>query len=367
MHSYFLKRFLLIPPTLFVIMLINFIIIQTAPGGPVERFIAQINHVKIDGEVSSLNKNSLEIKNSDQSQGLKYQGSQGIDEDVIKKIEELYGFNLPLFKRFFLMIKKYLTFDFGESFYQDKKVIDLIIEKIPVSLSLGIWSTFFIYLISIPLGIKKAISSGSKFDIWSSSIVIVMHAIPAFLFSILLIILFCGGNFLNIFPLRGLVSDNFAELNFFQKIIDYIWHITLPIIAITIGGFASLTFFCKNSFLEEINKNYVLTAYSKGLNQKQVLYKHIARNALLIVIAGLPSALIGIFFTSSLLIEVIFSLDGLGLLGYESALSRDYPVMFASLYIFTLIGLLANIIADFFYHVIDPRINFSSINTKSHL
>jgi len=367
MFLYFINRLFLTIPTLFIIMLVNFAIIQTAPGGPVERFIAQINnHSKINGEVGFTN-TELFNNNISANNQLKYNGSQGIDEEIIKKIEILYGFNLPLLERFLLTVKKFLIFDFGESFYQDKKVIDLIIEKIPVSLSLGIWSTFFIYLISIPLGIKKAISSGSKFDIWSSSIVIVMHAIPAFLFSILLIILFCGGNFLNIFPLRGLVSDNFAELNFFQKIIDYIWHITLPIIAITIGGFASLTFFCKNSFLEEINKNYVLTAYSKGLNQKQVLYKHIARNALLIVIAGLPSALIGIFFTSSLLIEVIFSLDGLGLLGYESALSRDYPVMFASLYIFTLIGLLANIIADFFYHVIDPRINFSSINTKSHL
>jgi microcin C transport system permease protein len=341
-------------------MLVNFLIIQTAPGGPVERFLAQLNHNKVGGEVSDLSLNNLNnLTNNEGSSNLKYQGSLGVDEEIIKKIEKLYGFDLPLWQRFYLMLKKFLKFDFGESFYQDKKVLDLIYEKLPVSISLGIFSTLIIYLISIPLGIKKAVNDGSRFDITSSSIIIFLHAIPAFLFAILLIILFAGGNFINIFPLRGLVSQNFSELNFFQKIFDYLWHITLPVIAMTIGGFASLTFFCKNSFIEEINKQYVLTAYAKGLNQKQVLYNHVFRNAMMIVISGIPAALIGIIFTSSMLIEVIFSLDGLGLLGYEAAISRDYPVMFASLYIFTLLGLITNIISDFTYKLVDPRINFN--------
>jgi microcin C transport system permease protein len=355
MSTYLLKRLLLIFPTLFVIMLVNFAIIQTAPGGPVERFIAQLNHTtKIAGEVENISN----IKSFTSNSSLKYKGAQGVDEEIIKKIEKLYGFNLPLPERFFLMMKKFLTFDFGESFYQDKKILDLILDKLPVSISLGLWTILLVYFISIPLGIKKAVNDGSKFDLWTSSLVIFLHAIPSFLFAILLIVLFCGGNFLNIFPLRGLVSSNFAELNFWQKILDYFWHMTLPVIAMVIGGFASLTFFVKNSFIEEINKNYVLAAYAKGLNQNQILYKHVFRNALMIVIAGLPAALIGILFTSSMLIEVIFSLDGLGLLGYEAALSRDYPLMFATLYIFTLLGLITNIISDLTYRIIDPRINF---------
>ncbi len=342
-------------------MLINFLIIQTAPGGPVERFLAQMNHVtKAGSEAGEATINLLNIKNFENSYSLKYQGSSGVDEEIIKKIEKLYGFDLPLWQRFWLMIKKFLTFDFGESFYQDKKVLTLIYEKLPTSISIGFWSIFLIYIISIPLGIKKAVNDGSKFDIWTSGLVIFFHAIPAFLFAILLIILFAGGNFLNLFPLRGLVSENFHDLTWWQKILDYLWHMTLPIIAMTIGGFASLTFFCKNSFIEEINKQYALTAYAKGLNQKQVLYRHIFRNALMIVIAGLPAALIGILFTSSMLIEVIFSLDGLGLLGYEAALSRDYPVIFATVYIFTLIGLITTIISDFIYKIVDPRVNFES-------
>lgn len=336
-------------------MLVNFLIIQTAPGGPVERFLAQMNHAtKVSGEVG----NFSNIQNFNSDGALKYQGAQGVDEEIIKKIEKLYGFDLPLWQRFLLMMKKFITFDFGESFYQDKKVTDLILDKLPVSISLGLWTTILVYLISIPLGIKKAVSDGSKFDIWTSSLVIFLHAIPSFLFAILLIVIFCGGNFLNIFPLRGLVSQNFHELNFWQKIFDYFWHITLPVLAMVIGGFASLTFFVKNSFIEEIRKNYVIAAYAKGLNQNQVLYRHVFRNAILIVIAGLPAALIAIFFTSAMLIEVIFSLDGLGLLGYEATLSRDYPVMFATLYIFTLIGLITNIISDLTYRIIDPRINF---------
>lgn len=343
-------------------MLVNFMIIQTAPGGPVERFLAQMNQSKLNGEVSDASQNFLNSKNistnSESNSSFKYQGARGIDPEIIQKIEKLYGFDLPLSKRFFLMIKNFATFNFGDSFYQDKKVVDLIFEKLLTSISIGLWTSLLIYLISIPLGIKKAVNDGSKFDVLSSSLIIFFHAIPSFLFAILLITLFSGGNFLNIFPLRGLVSDNFHDLNFWQKIADYFWHMTLPIIAMVIGGFASLTFFCKNSFIEEINKQYVLTAYAKGLSQRKVLYGHVFRNALMIVIAGLPAALIGILFTSSMLIEVIFSLDGIGLLGYEAALSRDYPVMFATLYIFTLLGLVTNIISDFTYRIVDPRINF---------
>ncbi len=360
MPLYLLKRTILIIPTLFIIMLINFMIIQTAPGGPIEQFIAKMNHVtKVGGEVSSQDFTGISLNDSNS----KYRGSVGIDPEVIEKIKKLYGFDLPLSQRFFLMMKKFITFDFGSSFYQDKKVLDLIWEKLQVSISIGLWSTLLIYLISIPLGIKKAVRDGSKFDIWSSGIVIVGHAIPSFLFAIVLIVFFAGGNFLSIFPLRGLVSENFQELNWYQKIIDYLWHMTLPIASMVIGGFASLTFFCKNSFLEEINKQYVLTAYAKGLNRKAVLYRHVFRNALMIVIAGFPAALVGILFTGSMLTEVIFSLDGLGLLGYESAVSRDYPVMFGTLYFFTLIGLITSIISDLTYKIIDPRVNFDSFSS----
>lgn len=336
-------------------------IIQTAPGGPVERFLSQMNHTtKVSGEVATMDLKSF-TANPDSSSGLKYQGASGVDPEIIAKIEKLYGFDLPLWQRFYLMVKKFLTFDFGESFYQDKKITDLILDKLPVSISLGLWSMLLVYFISIPLGIRKAIKDGSKFDLWTSGVIIFLHAIPSFLFAILLIVLFSGGNFLNIFPLRGLVSQNFHELLWWQKIGDYFWHITLPIAAMVIGGFASLTFFVKNSFIEEISKQYVLSAYAKGLSQKQVLYKHVFRNAMMIVIAGFPAALIGILFTSSMLIEVIFSLDGLGLLGYEATLSRDYPVMFATLYIFTLLGLITNIVSDLIYKIIDPRINFNKI------
>ncbi len=340
-------------------MLLNFLIIQTAPGGPVERFLSQINNANKASNEAAF---AVDVANLQSNTTLQYQGSSGVDSEIIAKMQKLYGFDLPLHQRFFLMIKKFIMFDFGDSFYQDRSVIDLVLEKMPTSISIGIWSTFLVYLISILLGIKKATIDGSKFDIISSSIIIFLHAIPAFLFAILLIILFCGGNFLNIFPLRGLVSSNFAELSFFGKILDYLHHITLPIIAMVIGGFASLTFFVKNSFIEEISKNYVSAAYARGLSQKQVLYRHVFRNAILIVIAGMPAALIAIFFTSSMLIEVIFSLDGLGLLGYEATLSRDFPVIFATLYFFTLLGLITNLITDLTYKIIDPRINFDSKN-----
>ena len=343
-------------------MLVNFLIIQAAPGGPVEQFISKLNHTtQIKGEIAPQNFSLNSSQDISTNSNLKYRGSVGVDPEIIAKIEKLYGFDLPIWQRFWLMIKKFILFDFGVSFYQDKKVTELIWQKLPVSISIGLWSTLLIYLISIPLGIKKAVKDGSKFDIWSSSVIIIGHAIPSFLFAIFLIVLFAGGNFWSVFPLRGLVSENFYDLNWWQKIIDYFWHMTLPIAAMVIGGFASLTFFCKNSFLEEINKQYVLTAYAKGLNQKSVLYKHVFRNAMMIIIAGFPATMVGILFTGSMLIEIIFSLDGLGLLGYEAAISRDYPVIFGTLYFFTLIGLITSIISDFTYRIIDPRVNFDGV------
>ena len=330
-----------------------------------EKAIAQIKGTEVSvterftssgGEQLS-NDQSLNILNSTES---KYRGSQGIDPDLIKDLEKQYGFDKPPLQRFVEMLKNYLVFDFGESFYKDKSVISLILEKLPVSISLGLWTTLFVYLISIPLGIKKALKDGSKFDIYSSSLIIVGYAIPGFLFAIFLIVIFAGGSYLDIFPLRGLVSDNWEELNLLEKIIDYFWHLALPVLAMVIGGFASLTMLTKNSFLDEINKQYVLTAKAKGVSEKKVLYGHIFRNAMLIVISGFPAAFINILFTSSLLIEVIFSLDGLGLLGFEAALGRDYPVVFGSLYIFTLIGLLLRLISDLTYVLIDPRIDFES-------
>ncbi len=365
MLEYILKRLLLIIPTLFGILTVNFIIIQAAPGGPVEKAIAQIkgNDVSLTqrftssgGEQKQSEQKSFQVNNSDS----KYRGSQGIDPDLIKELEKEYGFDKPPLERFLLMVKNFLVFDFGESFYKDKKVVDLIKEKLPVSISLGLWTTLIIYLISIPLGIKKAIKDGSDFDLYTSSLIIIGYAIPGFLFAIFLIVMFAGGSYFDVFPLRGLVSDNWDELTTTNKILDYFWHITLPVVAMVIGGFASLTMLTKNAFLDEINKQYVITARSKGLTQKQVLYGHVFRNAMLIVISGFPAAFISILFTSSLLIEVIFSLDGLGLLGFEAALGRDYPVVFASLYVFTLIGLIMKLVSDLTYMFIDPRIDFET-------
>ena len=365
MLEYILKRLFLIVPTLFGILTVNFIIIQAAPGGPVEKAIAQIkgNDVSVTerftssgGEQTQTNQRKIQSNLSES----KYRGSQGIDPDLIKELEKEYGFDKPPFERFVKMIKNFLIFDFGESFYKDKKVIDLIKEKLPVSISLGLWTTLIIYLISIPLGIKKAVKDGTDFDLYTSSLIVIGYAIPGFLFAIFLIVIFAGGSYFDIFPLRGLVSDNWNQLTLFKKITDYFWHITLPVIAMVIGGFASLTMLTKNAFLDEINKQYVVTARAKGLSQKQVLYGHVFRNAMLIVISGFPAAFISILFTSSLLIEVIFSLDGLGLLGFEAALGRDYPVVFGSLYVFTLIGLVLKLISDLTYMFIDPRIDFEA-------
>lgn len=363
MLNYILKRLLLIIPTILGIIIINFAIIQAAPGGPVEQAISRIKGLDSNftdrltssgKDFTSTTTTDFTVNNITDS----YRGSRGIDPEIIKKIEKIYGFNKPVTERFFDMMKSFITFNFETSFYRDKNVIELITEKLPVSISLGLWTTLLTYLISIPLGIKKAVKDGTKFDVTSSFIIIIGYAIPSFLFAVFLIVLFAGGSFLQIFPLRGLVSDNFESLNWYEQILDYFWHLTLPLIAMTIGGFASLTILCKNSFLEEISKQYVLTARAKGCSEKQVLYGHVFRNAMIIVIAGFPSAFIGILFTGSFLIEIIFSLDGLGLLSFESTISRDYPVMFGSLFIFTLLGLILNLIGDLVYIMVDPRIDF---------
>jgi microcin C transport system permease protein len=364
MLAYIFRRLLLIIPTLFGIMIINFFIIQAAPGGPVELMIARLKGTAVEATARVSGSSQGETPGARLVQGSevtsKYRGARGIDPALIRQLEKQYGFDQPPVQRFFHMIKNYLVLDFGTSFFQDRKVIDLLIEKMPVSISLGLWSTLLIYLISIPLGISKAVRDGSAFDVWSSGVVIVGYAIPAFLFAILLVVLFAGGSFLSWFPLRGLVSDNWQALNWPARILDYTWHITLPVMALVVGGFAGLTMLTKNSFLEEINKQYVITARSKGLTRQRVLYGHVFRNAMLIVISGFPAAFVGILFTGALLIEVIFSLDGLGLLGFEAALNRDYPVMFGTLYIYTLVGLMLNLISDLTYVAVDPRIDFAS-------
>ncbi|PPR14908.1 MAG: Inner membrane ABC transporter permease protein YejB [Alphaproteobacteria bacterium MarineAlpha9_Bin3] len=360
MASYFLRRLILIIPTLFGIMLLNFIIIQFAPGGPVENTIARLQGIDVGAteRISGGNQDAIDTQNNFISSNNKYVGAQGLDPKIIEEIEKMYGFDKPAHIRFFIMIKNYLTFDFGNSFFQDRKVIDIVLEKLPVSISLGLWTTLIIYLISIPLGIYKAVNDGKKFDIWSSVVVIIGNAIPSFLFAILLIILFAGGRYLDIFPLRGIISDNWDDLNNLDKILDYMWHLALPIFSLVIGGFASLTMLTKNSFLDQINLQYVLTARSKGNTENKILYGHIFRNAMLIVIAGFPTAFISILFTGALLTEIIFSLDGLGLLGFEAAINRDYPIMFATLYFFTLLGLFMNIIGDLAMTFVDPRIDF---------
>ena len=346
---YLLYRLLLLPPTLFIILLINFVVIQTAPGGPIEKIIAQLNNTQHTNSETSL---AITTKQFNQ------QNNQNIDPEILQKLNRQFGFDLPLMHRFWLMLKNFSTFNFGESFYQNKKITQLILEKMPVSISIGLFTTFFTYLIAISLGIKKAVNNGSKFDKISTFVIVFCYALPAFLLAIFFIILFCGGNFLQIFPLRGLVSDNFANFTWWQKILDYLWHLFLPIVSMVIGSFASLVFFCKNAFLEEIKKTYVSLALAKGLTYSQTIYKHIFKNALLILIANLPVLLLGILFSSSMLIEIIFSLDGLGLLGYEATVSRDYPVMFALIFIFTLLGLVANLLSDLCYKFIDPRIRF---------
>lgn len=362
MSSYVLRRLLLMIPTLFGIMVLNFVIVQAAPGGPVERMVAQLTDITSTdattrlagsgsdlaarGDVQHGNYNSL------------YRGGRGLDPDIIAQIEAMYGFDKPPLERFTQMIGNYLRFDFGESFFRNERVVSLVASTLPVTLSLGLWSTLLIYLISIPLGVRKAVRDGSGFDLWTSWVIVIGYAIPSFLFAIFLLLIFAGGSYFSWFPLKGLTSDNWEELSLWGKVCDYLWHITLPVIAMVISGFASLTMLTKNCFIEEIHKQYVLTARAKGLAERQVLYGHVFRNAMLIVIAGFPSALLGVVFTSSLLIEIIFSLNGLGLLGYEAVIGRDYPVMFGTLYIFTLLGLIFNLLGDLVYVAVDPRIDF---------
>ncbi|MGB7204417.1 MAG: microcin C ABC transporter permease YejB [Anderseniella sp.] len=367
MGAYIAKRLLLMIPTLFGIMLISFAIIQFAPGGPVERVLAQLAGTdvgataRIGGGSGAGEAGGGGAAGAGAGEGsFKYRGAQGLDPEFIKKLEQQFGFDKPAHERFFIMLKSYATFNFGQSYFRDVPVLQLIKEKLPVSISLGLWLTFVSYAISIPLGVAKAVRDGSKFDIWTSAVIIVGYAIPSFLFAILLVVLFAGGSFWNIFPLRGLVSDNFSDLSWWEKIIDYAWHLVLPLTALAVSSFATMTLLTKNSFLDEIKKQYVTTARAKGLTEKRVLYGHVFRNAMLIVIAGFPGAFIGAFFAGSLLIEQIFSLDGLGLLGFEAAVNRDYPVVFATLYIFSLLGLIMNLITDLIYTWIDPRIDFES-------
>jgi microcin C transport system permease protein len=349
-------------------MLLNFLIVQAAPGGPVEQMIAKVQGLSTDATArfsGGAGDMAQQANPQQESQiaagaGSKYRGSQGLDPAFIAELEKQFGFDKPLHERFWLMLKNYARFDFGESYYRDVPVLDLVLEKMPVSISLGLWSTLLIYFISIPLGIRKAVRDGSKFDIWSSAVIFIGYAVPSFLFAILLIILFAGGRYFDLFPLRGLVSDNWTDLPWWQQIFDYLWHITLPVIALVVSGFAGLTMMTKNSFIDELGKQYVLTARAKGLSENRVLYGHVFRNAMLIVIAGFPGAFMSIFFTGSLLIEVIFSLDGLGLLGFESTINRDYPVMFGTLYLFTLFGLVLKIISDITYVLVDPRIDFNA-------
>ena len=367
MLAYIIRRLILIVPTLLGIMILNFLIVQLAPGGPVEQMLAQLQGEAVEA-TARVSGGQGDIQGGQQQQGelggsqntSKYRGAQGLHPEVIAEIEKMFGFDKPLHERFLLMMGNYIKFDFGDSYFRDQRVVDLVIDKLPVSISIGLWTTLLVYLISIPLGIAKAVRDGTRFDVWTSGLIIVGNAIPGFLFAILLIVLFAGGSYFDWFPLRGLVSENWDELAWPDKILDYFWHITLPILALVIGGFATLTMLTKNSFLDQINQQYVVTARAKGLTKRQVLYGHVFRNAMLIVIAGFPSAFIGILFTGSLLIEVIFSLDGLGLLGFEAVINRDYPVMFGTLYVFALLGLVMNLAGDLMYTLIDPRIDFES-------
>lgn len=365
MSSYILRRLLLMIPTLLGIMLISFVVVQFVPGGPVERMIAQLQGHGVEatarfGGGSGGGDMAVGAAAQSTGQSSKYRGAQGLDPEFIAELEALYGFDKPAHERFVRMVWNYMRFDLGQSYYRDVSVISLVLEKMPVSISLGLWSTLIIYLISIPLGIRKAVKDGQSFDIWTSAAVFIGYAIPSFMFAILLIILFAGGRYFDLFPLRGLVSDGWQEMSFPRLALDYAWHMVLPVAAMVISGFVGLTMLTKNSFLDEINKQYVLTARAKGLEEKQVLYGHVFRNAMLIVIAGFPSAFLAIFFTGSLLIEVIFSLDGLGLLGYESVINRDYPVVLGTLYIFALMGLIMTLIRDIVYVKVDPRIDFEA-------
>jgi len=354
MLAYTLRRLLLIIPTLLMILLVNFVIIQAAPGGPVEQAIARLQGIGAAG-AGALGGGGDTVQGASRA-------SRGLDPKMIEAIERQYGFDKPAPERFWLMLKHYASLDFGKSFFRGAQVTDLILDKMPVTISLGLWATLITYLVSIPLGIRKATRHGSRFDVWSSTAIVIGYAMPAFLFAMLLIVAFAGGTSLNWFPVRGLVSDNFDQLSTLGKVADYFWHLVLPVTSLVIGGFATLTILTKNSFLNEITRQYVVTARAKGLSERRVLYGHVFRNAMLLVVSGIPQAFISVFFAGSLLIEVIFSLDGLGRMSYEAAVSRDYPVVFGSLFIFTLFGLLIKIVGDLCYTLVDPRIDFAARN-----
>jgi microcin C transport system permease protein len=364
MLAYIARRLLLIVPTIFGIMLVSFAIVQFVPGGPVERAIAQLqgedqgSTAGFGGAGGGVGAGAMGHAGGDV--GSRYRGAQGLDPKFIKELEKQYGFDKPAPERFWILVRDYSTFNLGVSYYRNAPVVKLIEEKLPVSMSLGLWMTLISYAISIPLGIRKAVSDGSPFDTWTSALVIFAYAIPSFLFAILLVVLFCGGSFWQIFPLRGLTSDDFATLTWPHKILDYLWHVTLPVSALVLSSFATSTLLTKNSFLDEIKKSYVQTARMKGLSERRVLYGHVFRNAMLIVIAGFPGAFVGAFFTGSLLIEQVFSLDGLGYLSYDSLIQRDYPVVLGTLYVFALLGLVVNLLSDLTYTWIDPRIDFET-------
>jgi microcin C transport system permease protein len=358
MGAYVLRRLLLIVPTLLGILLVNFILVQFMPGGPIEQIIARVEEQSTDATSRITGGGGGETGG-----GSEYRGAQGLPPEFIAKLEKQFGFDKPAWQRFLVMVGNYLRFDFGESYFRSISVFDLVLEKMPVSITLGPWSTLLAYLISIPLGIRKAVRDGSRFDTATSGLIIVAYAIPSFLFAVMLLVLFAGGSYWRIFPLRGLTSDDWAELSLWGKALDYLWHITLPVIASTIGAFATMTLLTKNSFLDEIRKQYVVTARAKGLSEARVLYGHVFRNAMLIVIAGFPAVFISVFFGGSLIIETIFSLDGLGRLAYEAALQRDYPVVFGTLYVFGLLGLVVGLLSDLTYVWVDPRIDFESRET----
>lgn len=358
MGAYIFRRILLMIPTLLGIMIINFALVQFVPGGPIEQILSQLDEASSATDRFSGGGNEVGT-----GSGNEYQGAKGLPEDFIKDLEKQFGFDKPPLERFLLMMGNYLRFDFGESYFRSISVIDLVLEKMPVSITLGLWSTLLAYLISIPLGIKKAVSDGSRFDTVTSMAIIVAYAIPSFLFAILLLVVFAGGSYFKIFPLRGLTSENYSELGYISQALDYLWHISLPVLAVTIGSFATLTLLTKNSFLDEIKKQYVITARAKGLAENKVFYGHVFRNAMLIVVAGFPGAFISVFFGSSLIIEVVFSLDGLGRLAFEAAVNRDYPVLFGTLYVFGIMGLFVHLITDITYTLVDPRIDFESRET----
>lgn len=358
MGAYILRRLLLVIPTLLGIMLVNFVLVQFVPGGPVDQAIAQLQGGGDVFESFAGQGNDAQLNSQTNAVNDSYIGARGLPPEFIKELEELYGLDKPAHERFLMMLWNYMTLDFGESYFRKIDVVDLVLEKMPVSITLGLWSTLIAYAISIPLGIRKAVHDGSRFDTWTSGLIIAAYAIPGFLFAILLLVLFAGGSYWQIFPLRGLTSDNFSDLSLLGKVLDYFWHIALPLTAYTIGAFTTLTLLTKNSFLDEIKKQYVITARAKGLSERRVLYGHVFRNAMLIVISGFPGVFLSVFLGGSLIIETIFSLDGLGRLGFEATVARDYPVMFGTLFVFGLIGLLVGILSDLTYVLVDPRIDF---------